>query len=274
MVFNFASILRPRRNSKPINRARLFFEKAPDHIYAVGDIHGCYGNLLEMERLIIEDAIGLEGEKWIVYLGDYIDRGGRSADVLDYFVHTKLSGFKQYTLAGNHEELMLSYVEAPHSGHPWLAAGGNETLMSYGLDFRSRGRSSMRSLLGSHIPNEHLDFLRSAPSLLSVPGYVFVHGGLRPGVPLGAQSDRDMLWLRNRHNKTEKNTNDFVIVHGHTPVENVTFLDGSINVDTGVYYSGKLSCVRIDRSGSISVLRSFDRSVEGLTQANHGRVTG
>lgn len=256
-MFNISSVWRRQQQSKSSARTRLFFNSAPDHIYAVGDIHGCYGNLLEMERLIVEDAAGLEGEKWIVYLGDYVDRGSASADVLEHLVRPRLSGFTQYALAGNHEELMLSYLDAPRSGHPWLAAGGTETLLSYGLDFQSRGRTSTKLLLESHIPNEHLAFLRSAPSLLSVPGYVFVHGGLRPGIPVEAQSDRDILWMRTS-NKAIHNNNNFVIVHGHTPVEEVTFKNYTLNVDTGAYYSGKLSCVRIDKTGDISIIKSFE----------------
>jgi Calcineurin-like phosphoesterase. len=231
------------------SRPKLFFDSRPDFIYAIGDIHGCLSLLKKMEKAILEDAASVEGEKWIVLLGDYVDRGPESAGVLDHLTHAPPEGLKRFCLAGNHEELMLSYLSRPDPSHLWLGLGGRDTLRSYGIGEASERKTSMRSLLESHVPSEHLDFLRTAPALLAVPGYVFVHGGLRNGVPPPQQADADLLWLR--PDTTNTPHEDFVLIHGHTPVREVEMIAGRINVDTGAYASGILSCVRIDRSNKI-----------------------
>lgn len=241
-----------RWRSRPFeeSRPRLFFDEAPEVVYAVGDIHGCYQLLRKMETRIAEDAAAIKGEKWIVLLGDYLDRGPQSADVLDHLLLPPPAGFTRHCLAGNHEELMLSYLNEPDAGHMWLGLGGQDTLRSYGLDETAAKRSSAKALLASHIPLEHIDFLRQAPSLVSIPGFVFVHAGLRSGVPLRQQSDQDLMWIRPDDSNNPPSP-DFVTVHGHTPVPSVESRPGRINVDTGAFATGILSCVRIDRRGKI-----------------------
>lgn len=231
-------------------RPRLFFETAPEVVYAVGDIHGCYDLLRRMETSIVEDAAAISGEKWIVMLGDYVDRGPQSAEVLDHLLLPPPEGFKRYCLAGNHEQLMLSYLDSPDPGHMWLGLGGQETLRSYRLDETAAKRSSVTALLASHIPAEHVDFLRKAPSLISIPGFVFVHAGLRRGVPLRQQSDQDLMWIRPDGHDAPLSP-DFVTVHGHTPVPAIDVRPGRINVDTGAFATAILSGVRIDRGGKI-----------------------
>ena len=239
-----------RRFAKPSQRPRLFFDRRPEVIYAVGDVHGCYDLLVRMEEQIAENAVHLQGEKWIVLLGDYVDRGPRSRDVLDYLLRSPPDGFTRLCLAGNHEELMLSYLSDPEPGHIWLQLGGRETLISYGIH-EIANRPSMHPAVKDGVPSEHLEFLRKAPSLLSVPGFVFVHGGLRRGVPLERQSEDDLLWLRPQEGDGPVSS-DFLLVHGHTPVPAIEVGQGRINVDTGAYKSGVLSCVRIQREGRIS----------------------
>lgn len=228
------------------HRQRLSFDKAPAAIYAIGDIHGCLDLLLQLERLIQQDAESLEGEKWIVLLGDYIDRGPESAAVLDHLLQGRLPGFKRFCLAGNHEELMLSYLTSPSPSHRWLELGGTETLHSYGISQRAAKRTSTKRLLPGFIPEDHIRFLESAPVLLSVPGFVFVHAGIRPSVSFDRQRERDLLWIRPEDmNSTDMAALQFVVVHGHTPVVDVTVSPGRINIDTGAYISGVLSCIRI-----------------------------
>lgn len=230
-------------------RPKLFFDQAPDVVYAVGDIHGCYDLYQRMERRIFEDGAAFPGEKWIILLGDYVDRGPRSADVLDAIILPPPPGFRRFCLAGNHEELMLSYLSAPNPNHLWLGLGGRETLRSYGLDDEAGRRAPMEALLASHVPSEHVQFLRTAPSLVAIPGFVFVHAGLRPGVPLEQQSDEDLLWIR--PHESFPSPSELVVIHGHTPVPAVDVQPGRINVDTGAFASAILSCVRIDRDGKI-----------------------
>ena len=144
---------------------------------------------------------------------------------------------------------MLSYLGRPDPSHLWLGLGGRDTLRSYGIGEAAERRASMKALLESHVPSEHIDFLRTAPALLAMPGYVFVHGGIRNAVPLRQQADADLLWLR--PDAMGAPHEDFVVIHGHTPVEEVEMVAGRINVDTGAYASGILSCVRIDRSNKM-----------------------
>lgn len=237
-------------------RPRLFLEAAPDVIYAVGDVHGCFDLLARLEEKIIRDSRAISGEKWIVLLGDYVDRGPRSAEVLDHLMLPPPPGFSRHCLAGNHETMMLSYLLQPDPNHLWLGLGGRDTLLSYGIDeSNTQRRSSMQALLGSHIPSEHIDLLKSAPSMISVPGFVFVHGGIRSGVPLDQQSDHDLLWMRPDDSQNTPAT-DLVVVHGHTPVPAVEVLPGRINVDTGAYATGILSAVKLARDGEVTLLTS------------------
>ncbi len=241
---------RPNRSQgRSQGRQKLFFDRRPDLIYAIGDDHGCLSLLATMERAIAADAAAVSGEKWIILLGDYVDRGPESAGVLDHLLSAPPAGLRRFCLAGNHEQLMLSYLATPGPDHFWLGLGGHDTLRSYGLyDMGERGTSA-KALLESHVPSEHVDFLEKAPSLLAVPGYVFVHGGIRAGIPLEEQADEDLLWLRPSGEIAPPG--DFVVVHGHTPVPDVELTPGRINVDTGAYATGRLSCVRIDRNNNI-----------------------
>ena len=233
-------------------RPRLFFDAGPQVIYAIGDIHGRYDLLARMEREIEDDAARFPGHKWIVLLGDYVDRGPASAQVLDHLLRPPPARFSRYCLAGNHEQLMLSYLAEPDPHNAWLGLGGHETLRSYGIE-KILGRRSMLPVLASRIPAEHVRFLQTAPVLLSIPGYVFVHAGLRPGVPLSKQSDHDMLRIRPKDELLPPST-EFLTIHGHTPVAEVRAQSGRINIDTGAFATGILSCVRIQQNGRISRL--------------------
>jgi serine/threonine protein phosphatase 1 len=239
--------------SESLSRPKLFFDHRPELVYAIGDIHGCHALLHRMEQLIVEDAAPVSGEKWIILLGDYVDRGPASAAVLDHLLSAPPEGFQRICLAGNHEDLMLSYLDHPDPRHHWLRLGGRETLRSYGLDPDAGFGPSMKTLLESRISAEHVEFLRSAPSLLAIPNFTFVHAGIRPGVPLPEQSDEDLLWLRPELGATAP-SEDFIVVHGHTPVREVDVAPGRINIDTGAFASGMLSGIKIDSSNKLSKL--------------------
>lgn len=239
--------------SNVLSRPKLFYDHRPDLIYAIGDVHGCYPLLRRMEQLIEEDAAAISGEKWIILLGDYVDRGPQSAAVLNHLTGPPPAGFQRFCLAGNHEDLMLSYLDDPDPRHHWLRLGGSETLRSYGLDPDAGFGRSMKTLLESRVGAEHVEFLRSAPSLLTVPNFTFVHAGIRPGVPLPQQSDEDLLWLR-PDPAAEAPSDEFVVVHGHTPVIDVDVAPGRINIDTGAFATGMLSGVKIDRNNRLSKL--------------------
>ncbi|WP_349436744.1 metallophosphoesterase family protein [Pararhizobium sp. A13] len=230
-----------------VQRQKLLFEGGPDHIYAVGDVHGCDDLLGRLEDLIFEDSRKRAGTKWLIMLGDYVDRGPKSASVLDRLTTKPRAEVKRFCLAGNHEEVMLDFLRNPSSDHRWLDFGGLETLYSYGLHKLPANRQALKNLLQSRIPDEHVAFLESLPSMLSIPGFCFVHAGLRDGVALAEQQDADLLWLRPPANAKAVATNGVIAIHGHTPVAKVEVGPARINVDTGAYMSGILSAVRLSR---------------------------
>jgi serine/threonine protein phosphatase 1 len=212
--------------------------------------------LAALELEIARNAAGFDGEKWIVMLGDYVDRGPRSAEVLGHLIAAAPTGFERICLAGNHESMMLQFLHHPTLDSAWLLLGGEETLRSYGVDmnaFRRASHATRRAMLTSSIPSEHVEFLTELPVLLSIPGFNFVHAGLRPGVPLEQQSELDLLWIREPF-LSQSGSMAAVTVHGHTPFSAPVCVDRRVGIDTGAFASGVLTAARIGRNGTIVFL--------------------
>jgi serine/threonine protein phosphatase 1 len=221
-------------------------------VYAVGDVHGCYRELYTLERKIIEDAAALPGRKLMIMLGDYIDRGPDSANVLEHLAAPPPAGFERICLAGNHETALLDYLEGRLARDLWLASGGEPTLRSYGIDI-SRigslyGSAQIDDVVRAGIPAEHVEFLRGLPIMVHAPGIVFVHAGIRPGVPLEEQDENDLLFIRSEFFERANQLDTFV-VHGHTPVPIPQKAGRRLNIDTGAYRSGRLTAIRIGVAG-------------------------
>lgn len=231
-------------------RAHLKAPEWPAVIYAVGDVHGCLAQLSLLQQRIIADGTAVAGEKWIVFLGDYVDRGPNSAGVLDALLAPLPASFRRIALAGNHETMMLDFLDAPSRNSPWLEFGGDSTLQSYGLNAREMMAGSERernARLRSHIPDEHIELLRDLPLTLSVPGAVFVHAGLRPGIQVDQQSEGDLLWIREDFFAAAQEP-DRLVVHGHTPAPEPVVAPGRICVDTGAFATGVLTAVRLEQN--------------------------
>lgn len=236
---------------------RLVLEQQ-DVVYAIGDVHGCLKELRQLEELVAEDQAQLGMSGPVVMLGDYVDRGPSSAGVIDHVMTPPPGSAQRICLAGNHEIMMQDFVRKPRRQHAWLANGGLETLQSYGIDPGLVGTSSpqrLSDILASHISAEHLEFLAALPVCLSMPGYVFVHAGLRENVALDNQSDTDMLWMRPAGPATTL-TGDAVVVCGHTPGAVPKVEPGRICIDTGAYATGVLTALRILRDGSYHFLHT------------------
>ena len=246
----------PARPPAGTQRRKLFCQDRPQAVYAIGDVHGCHDLLRRLEDRIFETARDIEGPKWIIMLGDYIDRGPKSASVIDHLMAPVGHGFQRICLAGNHEDAFLDFIGNPVSSHAWLNFGGLETLRSYGISKVPARRDAMAALLESYVPGEHIDFLSRLPSLLACPGLCFAHAGLEPGTPLEDQTDETLLWRRPLASDPPIASDIGVLVHGHTPVTEIKMIGGRINVDTGAYMSGQLSAVRIDRNGSVSLMQT------------------
>lgn len=218
----------------------------PAVVYAIGDVHGCRDQLLALEQTIAADSQSFRGEKLLVTLGDYVDRGPDSAGVIDHLLKPPPDGFKRVFLAGNHEEFMLDaiYGKADES---WLEFGGLETLRSYGVDtalYRASRPKTRQRLLESHVPADHLAFLEGLALSLQIKQTVFVHAGIRRNVPVEQQDRHDLIWIRHEFLASAP-TDGLLVVHGHTPVEQPELAPGRIAIDTGAFATGRLTAVRL-----------------------------
>lgn len=228
-----------------MSHPRLAFHEWPAAVYAIGDVHGCLDQLIALEAVIAEDAADIEGEKWLVTLGDHVDRGPDSAGVIGHVMGPAPEGFRRFALLGNHEAMMLEFLSHPNRDTGWLGEGGLETLESYNLG-TSFGDDALAT---DWIPHAHLEFLSSLPLYLSLPGWLFVHAGIRPGVPLAEQADDDLIWIRAPF-LTSQLTGGLRVVHGHTPGPDIVVTPHRIDVDTQCFATGKLSAVRVMHDGS------------------------
>ena len=172
-------------------------------VYAVGDIHGRADLLREMHRLIAEDAATLTPgtSKFVVYLGDYVDRGLESRRVVDLLINDPLQDFQAVHLLGNHDAWLLSFLVDPAIGQIWLRYGGDATMHSYGVQFGTpqddpRFYEQLQSHLRQRIPRRHVEFLQSLELSFQSGDYVFVHAGVDPARPLHQQTADDLLWIR------------------------------------------------------------------------------
>jgi serine/threonine protein phosphatase 1 len=207
-------------------------------VYAVGDTHGCTDKLDAIHARIAEDAATApEPDRLIVYLGDYVDRGPDSRGVIERVLAPPIPGRAVY-LCGNHEAMMLEVLNRPDDQDAlalWLRNGGVATLTSYGLD----GEHHPQDWIG-RIPADHLAFLRGLARSHRAGGYLFVHAGIRPGVPLDAQDADDLIWIREPFLCSEAD-HGAVVVHGHTPERAPVIRPNRIGLDTGAVYGGPLT---------------------------------
>lgn len=250
----------PKPDSAIVQRHHLTADTWPDALFVIGDVHGCLSQLLDLEARIVADAAALPS-KWIVLLGDYVDRGPDSAAVLDHLVAKQPDGFVRVCLAGNHETMMLAYFDNPSGDDSWLQLGGDQTLLSYGIDadeMRHHATTSARrrQILDAHVPSSHIDFLRALPVTCSVGNVVCVHAGLVPGIPTQQQKEADMLWMRYRPDTDASPDDDRIVVHGHTPTSVPLMLPHRIAIDTGAFATGVLSAVHLDASGNRMLLQT------------------
>jgi serine/threonine protein phosphatase 1 len=222
-------------------------------LYAVGDVHGCAVRLTAMHRLIERDlAERPVAEATLVHVGDYIDRGPESAGVLAILAAGPLlPGLRVVNLRGNHEQMMLTTIASgrAESAAQWIANGGMATLESWGVPWRTAPLSRWAAT----IPAEHIAFLNALPASYWEGPYLFVHAGVRPGVPLERQSRHDLLWIREPFLSWE---GDFgaVVVHGHTPFMEPVVRSNRIGIDTGAVLGGRLTCAILeeDRVGFLT----------------------
>jgi len=224
---------------------------AGQRIYAIGDVHGCVDRLVELHEAIAEDLAERPCEETtLIHLGDYIDRGTDSAQVVDWLLSgPPVPATRVVNLMGNHEQMMLAAIGGAdkEAASHWLANGGADSLMSWGIS-----RSVPPAQWAALIPPQHLAFLRGLRfKYLQVP-YFFTHAGIRPGTPLHQQSEHDMVWIREPF-LSSRTDHGVVVVHGHTPKRDPIVQHNRIAIDTGAVLGGALTCVVLeeDRIGFI-----------------------
>ena len=223
-------------------------------IYAVGDVHGRLDLLDPLLQQIREEALTAVDhlpKPILIFVGDYIDRGAASKGVIDRVIALQRERtFEVRALKGNHEEALLAFLEDASFGPTWCENGGTQTLVSYGVNPPIlRGDTEAwveaRNAFEQALPAEHLGFLASLELNVVYGDYVFVHAGLRPGVPLGAQQERDLLWIRQEF-LSARRPFEKIVVHGHTPSEEPFMGAHRIGIDTGAYATGLLTAVRLE----------------------------
>lgn len=232
-------------------------------VYAIGDLHGrvdLFDRLIDAIRSDVSAQGHADGDRpMIVLLGDYIDRGPQSAQVLDRILMLERDPFFEVrSVLGNHEDAMLAFLDGRSSGASWIRHGGLATLTSYGVpapaDGSSEEMTKVRDALRSVLPSTHEDYLRRLEHYVLLGGLIFVHAGLRPGVALEKQRLKDILYIREEFLGTPTDA-DRLIVHGHTPRDEPYGARGRLCVDTGAYATGVLTAVRFDggRPGFVAV---------------------
>ncbi|MFT5181548.1 MAG: serine/threonine protein phosphatase 1, partial [Alphaproteobacteria bacterium] len=190
-------------------------------IYAIGDIHGRLDLLLQLEEKILRDAAEIDADRrLIICLGDYIDRGDNSYGVIEHLLQDPSEGFERICLIGNHEAYLLQFFDDRSVAGSWMANGGRETLLSYGVsppgwsDIEGSS-ANVQAELRTRMPQTHESFLRSLAPRHRESDYFFVHAGVRPGVPLDQQEAHDLMWIRDEF-LSDKRDHGAVIVHGHS----------------------------------------------------------
>jgi diadenosine tetraphosphatase ApaH/serine/threonine PP2A family protein phosphatase len=236
-----------QRKIEPVPRA----VPAGTRVYAMGDIHG---SLVPLR--LLRDAVQAHGEahpierKCLIYLGDYIDRGYDSRAVIDLLVREPLPGFEEVFLKGNHEDGMLRFLADGSNALFWVAYGGIATMVSYGVKPPDPATDEdevvrARKELAKKLPPAHLDFLAKLESYRVEGDYLFVHAGVRPGIPLERQERDDLLWIRDEFLKSSED-HGRIVVHGHTISEAPDQQPNRIGIDTGAFHTGHLTCVVLD----------------------------
>jgi serine/threonine protein phosphatase 1 len=228
-------------------------------VYAIGDIHGRLDLLDELLHMIKRyDATQEPVESTIIFLGDYVDRGGDSKGVIERLMNGLPEGMSSICLRGNHEEMLLRAFDDPVSFEIWTGNGGLATLASYGVDrdllhgpfLEGMALDDVPIILQQFsklFPEAHRKFLESLKVSVTVGNYFFVHAGVRPGVALDKQSQEDCLYIR-REFLYHKHDFGKIVVHGHSPVPEPDIHENRIGIDTGAFYSGRLTALCLEGS--------------------------
>lgn len=218
-------------------------------LYAIGDIHGRLDLLEQLLGLIAADCLARGPmDTRLIFLGDLVDRGPDSRGVVER-VMALVRQEGALCLKGNHEELFLHAAYGDERVIPtFRRAGGAQTLASYGLAqgmFTEMADADVARWMLANIPRAHVDFLDDLPDSEVIGDYLFVHAGIRPGVPIAAQSAADLRWIRREFLDHER-AHPKMVVHGHSITPEVDERSNRIGIDTGAYFSGRLTAIGLE----------------------------
>jgi serine/threonine protein phosphatase 1 len=194
-------------------------------------------------------ASGEASRRTLIFVGDYVDRGPNSRGVVERLISGLPQGFDAHFLKGNHEAILLDFLEEAWRLDHWLLNGGDATMRSYGIDTEQLARlrappEVWRQAFAEALPEAHLHFFRNLQLSVSFGDYLFVHAGVKPGVPLGAQTEADLIWIRGPF---LEHADPFgkIVVHGHTPGEEPVTRPNRIGIDTGAFFTGRLTALKL-----------------------------
>ncbi len=230
-------------------------------IYAIGDIHGRLDLLNELLARISSDiALRPTVRPLYVFLGDYIDRGSASCETIDRLIeHGKTH--ESVFLKGNHELIAIKCLSDRGLFDQWLRLGGLETLVSYGVpaETLANGKqiAELQSAFHGALPQAHFRFFRDLKNSFECGDFFFAHAGVKPNVELSRQKENDLLWIRGEFLSSR---DDFgkIVVHGHTPTREIEVGPNRINIDTGAFATGRLSCLVLEGEELSVIDTSFD----------------
>ena len=228
--------------------------RVPDgmRVYTIGDIHGRADLVQNLHRMIQADASTTPSgtTKTAIYLGDYVDRGLHSRDVIDLLLDEPLEDFDKVYLKGNHDDEFLNFLDDESEGPDWFRVGGDATVYSYGVRIPRHVAPGDRftyiqEALRAAVPPRHLAFLAGLELVREIGDYLFVHAGIRPGKALNKQEPEDMLWIRDEFLESRANHGK-VVVHGHSVSDRPEVRVNRIGIDTGAYASNQLTCLVLE----------------------------
>ena len=222
------------------------------NIFSIGDIHGCLKQLTSLHDKIFNHFSFSKKNDLLVYLGDYIDRSSNSKDVINHILKLQKEKVNSIFLMGNHEQIMIDFVfNKINNLRYWLNLGADQTFKSYKIEvaefikdgFEDDKIDRLRDVLLNELSNEHIYFLKNLRLTYSIGKYLFVHAGINPEKALKDQDKMDFLWSRSDQFFDKDFKFEKIVIHGHTPEKDIINFPYRINIDTGCFFSGKLSCV-------------------------------
>jgi serine/threonine protein phosphatase 1 len=230
-------------------------------VYAIGDVHGRADLLVQLlEQIDSHLAQNPVSRPIEVFLGDYVDRGPNSRDVIDLLIKRRNSR-ETIFLKGNHEKYLLDFLRDPKIWDVWRQYGGFETLLSYGLKPQTNpspaDRKELARTFADLLPRDHVLFLSCLISSFTCGDFFFVHAGVKPGVPLDQQAEKNLLWIRDDFLLSEDSFEKYV-VHGHTPIQQPDIRSNRANIDTGAFVTGCLTCLVIEGQDMQVIAQSRD----------------